>query len=51
MKAEAMPCFLQAEAYSVTEEQSTDITWALVKGFNLSYHNKETLLFTILKLP
>ena len=21
--------------------------WVLVKGFNLSYHNKETILFTI----
>ena len=23
------------------------VYWALVKGFNLSYHNKEAILFTI----
>ena len=26
VKAQVMSCFLQAKAYSVTEEQSTDIT-------------------------
>ena len=24
-----------------------DRSWALVKGFNLSYYNKETILFTV----
>ena len=24
-----------------------DKSWVLVKGFNLNYHNKETVLFTI----
>ena len=27
--------------------KKTDIGWALVKGFHLSYHNKETIVFTI----
>ena len=30
---------------SAVKEQLCD--WALVRGFNLNYHNKETILFTI----
>ena len=27
--------------------QESAFAWVLVKGFNLGYHNKETILFTI----
>ena len=31
----------------VRKEMRVELYWVLVKGFNLSYHTKETILFTI----
>ena len=40
-------CILHSTALGTWQATATAVYWVLVKGFNLSYHDKETILFTI----